>query len=156
MSEDKKEFKVNDRRHFTAEGEVRDAADERAPAQAPAPAAAPDPRPPAPPAPPVPEADPSAGGPEMDGEADPGGLPADLIGLFVSLAAQASYLLSDAPAEEGGPPGPDLAGARAVITLLEVLKVKTEGNRTPEEDGVLQRILYELRMAYVARSRKGA
>jgi hypothetical protein len=42
-----------------------------------------------------------------------------------------------------------------VIGLLEVLRDKTEGRRTPEEDGLLDSILYELRMAYVARTRAG-
>ena len=49
--------------------------------------------------------------------------------------------------EEGAPPA-DLAGARGMIGLLEVLERKTKGNRTPEEEQVLNGILYELRMAY--------
>jgi hypothetical protein len=139
MSEDKKAFKINDRRHFTPEGEARGPGEEvRVP------------EPPAEAAPRGDEPSPTAP-PPMDAE----GPPADLIGLFVSLATQASILLSDAPTEEGAP-GPDLAGARGVIALLEVLKTKTSGNRTADEDRVLDGVLYELRMAYLARSRKGA
>jgi hypothetical protein len=140
MSEDKKAFKINDRRHFTPEGEARGPGEEvRIPDAPPAEVAPPAGAPPTPVSP-------------VDAEAPP----ADLIGLFVSLATQASILLSDAPAEEAGTPGPDLGGARAVIALLEVLKAKTAGNRTPDEDRVLEGVLYELRMAYLARSRKGA
>jgi hypothetical protein len=47
----------------------------------------------------------------------------------------------------------DLAGARGLIGLLEVLERKTKGNRTPEEEQVLTGVLYELRMAYLARAR---
>jgi hypothetical protein len=58
-------------------------------------------------------------------------------------------LLGGAPGEEGAP---DLEGARAFITLLEVLNEKTEGRRTPEEDRVLESLLYQLRMEYLART----
>jgi hypothetical protein len=73
----------------------------------------------------------------------------DFIGLLVSLATQASYLMSPEP----GSGAPDMAGSRAIIGLLEVLKEKTEGRRTPDEDRVLGGLLYELRMAFVARNR---
>ena len=42
-----------------------------------------------------------------------------------------------------------------MISLLEVLREKTEGRRTAEEDEVLEGLLYELRMQYVALSRRG-
>ena len=152
MSEDKKEFKVNDRRHFTPEGEVRGSAEGRPVPPEPsvpetwAPASAPSPPPQ--PGPPV-GATPPPEPPES------GGLPADLIGLFVSLATQASYLLGDASSEEGGPQGPDLEGARSMISLLEVLKDEDRGQSHAGRGRVLDGILYELRMAYV-RSKKGA
>jgi len=144
MSEDKKPFTVSDRRHFTSEGEVRKSdADE--------PTAA---------SPPVPEktvappsvvaaasaaetASPSAP-PDLE---DEGGsrFPSDFLGLLISLGAQGSMLLM------GGPEGetPDLDGARSLIELLGALKEKTEGRRTPQEDQLLDGLLYELRMAFV-------
>jgi hypothetical protein len=65
-------------------------------------------------------------------------------------------LLGGGDPAEGGPP-PDPEGARAFIDLLEVLKEKTQGRRTPEEDQVLEDLLYQLRMEFVARSQvKGA
>ena len=48
-----------------------------------------------------------------------------------------------------------LEEARSLIGILEMLKDKTEGRRTPREDQVLDGLLYELRMAYVARAREG-
>ena len=76
----------------------------------------------------------------------------DFIGLLVSLATQAGYLMSPEPGS-GAPP--DLAAARSIIGLLEILKEKTEGRRTPDEERVLDGLLYELRMAFVARTRPG-
>jgi hypothetical protein len=147
MSDDSKRFTVNDRRLFTREGEKREAEDSPPP-PAPEAAARPAPAPPAPHPDDDDDLDPMAPG-------DPGRRQLDFTGLLLSLGAQASVLLTGDP--RGGPdaPGPDLAGARAVISLLEVLKDKTEGRRTAEEDEVLQSLLYELRMGYVAVSRAG-
>jgi uncharacterized protein DUF1844 len=143
--EDKKPFAVKDRRHFTAEGDARPDAPEVPAADA--------------------EADPPAAAPpvaELSGEPldEPLDEPAhlgepDLVGLLLSLAAQASALLGMGGDEggEGEAPRVDLAGARGLIGLLEVLERKTKGNRTPEEDQVLTGVLYELRMAYLARAR---
>jgi hypothetical protein len=55
---------------------------------------------------------------------------------------------------EGAGPGEALREARSVIGVLEMLKDKTEGRRTSDEDQVLEGLLYELRMAYVARARE--
>lgn len=49
----------------------------------------------------------------------------------------------------------DLEGARHIISVLEMLKDKTEGRRSAEEDRLLEGLLYELRVAWVSRSRAG-
>jgi hypothetical protein len=141
MSDDKKPFTVNDRRHFTSDGETRDEESSReAPAPPPAPAATAEPKRDVASAP---ETDKGSGqGPRLD-----------FTGLLLSLGAQASLLLGMAEEEEEGAPPPDLQGAQAVISLLQVLQEKTEGRRTEHESRVLEGILYELRMAYVARAR---
>jgi hypothetical protein len=131
--EEKRPFAVSDRRHFTPEGETRpDAPEVRADENEPVERDA------------SPPSEPHAG------------IEPDLVGLLLSLAAQASALLGmgggEGDAEEAAPPV-DLAGARGMIGLLEVLERKTQGNRTPEEEQVLRGILYELRMAYLARAR---
>jgi uncharacterized protein DUF1844 len=144
MTEEKKPFTVSDRRHFTSDGETRQPTEEQRTPDPPAseqreqPAgktAAPTPHMPD-------EAPPPAHGDEPP--------PMDFIGLLVSLATQAGYLMSPEP---GSGAAPDLAGARSIIGLLEILKEKTEGRRTPDEDRVFDGLLYELRMAFVARSR---
>jgi hypothetical protein len=47
----------------------------------------------------------------------------------------------------------NLQGAQHLIEVLEMLEDKTQGNRSEEEDQVLRQLLYELRMAFVERSR---
>ena len=136
MSEDKKPFTVSDRRHFTPEGEVRKSdADE--PQAGPPGVTGGEPAAPA-----------SAGVPSAAVDADDeraSRFPSDFLGLLISLGAQGSMLLM------GGPEGeaPDLEGARSLIELLGVLKEKTEGRRTAQEDQLIDGLLYELRMAFV-------
>ena len=163
MSEDKKPFSVSDRRHFTSEGEVRKSdADE--PATAPRPAAdahtgaSASPEAAAPiPAPGVSREGaggaphPVPGGADAEHDERTHRFPSDLLGLLISLGAQASMLLMGGP--EGEPP--ELEGARSLIELLGVLKEKTEGRRTPAEDQLLDGLLYELRMAYVQATKAG-
>jgi hypothetical protein len=143
MNEDKKPFSVSDRRHFTPEGEVRKSdADEpptvpRPSAEASTAAAASS------------EAPAAATGAHHDERAHR--FPSDLLGLLISLGAQASMLLMGGPESEP----PDLEGARSLIELLGVLKEKTEGRRTPPEDQLIDGLLYELRMAYVQATKAG-
>ncbi len=51
--------------------------------------------------------------------------------------------------QEGQRPMVDIMGARATIDLLGVLAEKTKGNLTAAEDGMLQSVLFELRMAFL-------
>jgi hypothetical protein len=153
MSDDKKSFTVSDRRHFTAEGKARDEAAEPEPEAeteterreaAPPPSAAS-----------AAVAEDAGAGPADDdlGELPP--FPADLLGLVGSLATQASVLLAGDPQTSRPPSGPELEAVRSIISLVDVLHEKTKGNRTPQEDRVLDAVRYELKMAYVARTRAG-
>jgi len=143
MNERDKPFTINDRRHFTAEGHARQEGDVP-------PVAAPPAGPPAPeePAADAPKADetPPAGAPGAPG-------PIDFAQFVLSLGAQAGMLLS--PAEGSGESGAEaLEGARQIISILEMLKDKTEGRRTAEESGILDNLLFQLRLAYVERARR--
>jgi hypothetical protein len=73
----------------------------------------------------------------------------------MSLGAQAGMLLSGEGLPEGMDPGAALEGAGSVIAILEMLKDKTEGRRTSAEDALLDDLLFQLRMAYVERTRAG-
>ena len=79
-------------------------------------------------------------------------LPGDLVPLFLSLASQAGLLLHPEDAAER----PDLRGAQAVISLLELLQDQTQGRRTPDEEAVLAEVLFNLRMAYLRTQPGGA
>lgn len=75
--------------------------------------------------------------------------PASLSALILSLAATALAYLGrpltpDAPKTEL-----NLPLARHTIDTLEILKEKTEGNRTREETELLNDILYHLRLTYL-------
>jgi hypothetical protein len=127
MTDEKKSYKVTDRRHSTSESEATVAEETPAPA-----------------------GDPSTGAP-AGGEHSPDGplAPPDFTTFVLSLGQQAAALL--------GTPGtaPDLKGARWMISILEMLRDKTEGRRTPQETEALESILYELRMVFLERSRAG-
>ncbi len=75
--------------------------------------------------------------------------------LCYSLATQAMAALGLAPPPGGGERKIDLGQAKYTIDLLEMLRVKTEGNRTEEETKVIMSLLFDLRMRYVEVSRKG-
>lgn len=154
MSDDKKTFTVNDRRHFTAEGRAR----ETEPAFEPPP-----PRPPAEEPRPQPEhssspstaAQPDRDEIDGDAEAELPPFPTDLLGLIGSLATQATLLLGGDPDGRRPPSPPELEAVRSIIGLLDALHEKTKNNRDPQEERVLDAVRYELKMAYVARTRAG-
>ncbi len=49
----------------------------------------------------------------------------------------------------------DLELARQNIDLLELMHEKTRGNRTPEEDKLIEQLLFETRMRFVEVQKKG-
>ena len=137
MSETEKPFTVSDRRHFTPEGRPRGTAEDASAAEA-SPADAAD------------ETSP-AEAPRGPGPAPPG--PADFSQFVLGLAAQAGALLSGQGLPEGMGPAEALEGARSVISILEMLKEKTEGRLSAAEAALLDELLFQLRMSYVGKTR---
>jgi Domain of unknown function (DUF1844) len=127
MSQSEKSYTVSDRRHFTPEGRPRDDDPGTGAAQ---------PDPAAPARPPL---------------AEEG--PADFSHFLMGLAAEAGRLLAGEGVPEGTPGAELLAGARQIVAILEMLKEKTEGRRTEQEDALFAALLFQLRMAYVERAR---
>jgi len=83
------------------------------------------------------------------------GLPeATFLSLINMLAVEAAMHLGliEAPGEAS--PGIDLEAARHMIDMLGVLEQKTRGNLSADEDKLLENILADLRMQYVALSRR--
>ncbi len=76
--------------------------------------------------------------------------PANFTSLVQTLATQAAIFMSDQQDPETGESVQHLALAKHNIDLLAVLEEKTRGNLTDEERRLLDRMLYELRMAYVS------
>ena len=154
-----REMKVTDRRMFTPEGELREefrdlaTASER-PVAEPTPRAADEPRGAEPPVPPSP-APPSPAAPEGADRSTP----ADVSGpepgsgptffdLVAVLAEPVPLYLGDTPLPDGRS-AENLDAARFHIDLLDVLRQKTAGSLSPQESGVLEDILYRLRMRFV-------
>jgi len=83
------------------------------------------------------------------------GLPeASFLSLVNMLGVEAAMHLGliKAPGEEQPPV--DLESARHLIDMLGMLQTKTRGNLTPEEDSLLENALADLRMQFVAISRR--
>lgn len=75
--------------------------------------------------------------------------PATLAVLLTTLATQALVSLGQIPHPVSGKPDVHLDEAKHFIDTLEMLEQKTAGNRTDEENRLLDNLLHELRMGYV-------
>lgn len=74
--------------------------------------------------------------------------------LVLSLQAAAMQQMGKVASMISGEIERDLAMARQSIDLLGMLKTKTEGNLTDEEEKILSHVLYELRLNFVDESKK--
>jgi hypothetical protein len=84
-------------------------------------------------------------------ETKPG--PIDFYTFVLSLASSAFVHLGDAPDPETGQPGmPDLALAKQTIDILAMIREKTKGNLSPEEERFIENLLTDLRLRFVQRS----
>jgi len=153
MPEPKKEpepLTVVDRRRFTTEGERRQDVE-------PSPVPTPEP-------PPIPAAQgPSPPQPRHEGEPSrkarqayeqqsghAGERKSDLETLILSLSTSAMIQLGLVEEPAGGRIPADFEAARHTIDMLAVVQEKTRGNLTPQEEQLLEQVLYELRLAYVS------
>ncbi len=81
--------------------------------------------------------------------------PASFTSLLSSLAMQAMIGLGHLPNPVTNKAEPHLGEAKYAIDLLEILKEKTQGNRTPEEESLLEDLLHQLRLGFVATQQSG-
>ena len=79
---------------------------------------------------------------------------ASFEGLISGLAMQAMIALGVLAPRDAKEVMVDLRGAKYVIDLLIVLRDKTKGNLTPEEQGYLAESLADLQNTYVLRSQQ--
>ena len=66
----------------------------------------------------------------------------DLTTFFLSIASAAYMGLDE-----------NLELAKQNIDLLELMQSKTKGNRSPEEDQLIERLLFELRLQFVEKAK---
>jgi len=126
MDQSEPNLKVIDRRHFTAEGELK-AEGSALPPEVDE-VVAPD--------------SPATPKEHEFGDAHP----VSFSSFIVSLATQAADFI--------GGEQRDLGAARQMISALEMLKDKSEGRRTDEETRIIEAVLFDLRLAFVG-ARKG-
>jgi hypothetical protein len=76
----------------------------------------------------------------------------DLTTFFLSIASAAYMGLGIAPRGTGEKSEENLSLAKQNIDLLELMQAKTKGNRTAEEDRLIEQLLFELRMRFVEKT----
>ena len=77
----------------------------------------------------------------------------DFYTFILSLGSSAFVHMGDAPHPETGVPlPPNLPLAKQTIDLLDMLREKTKGNLTPEEEKFLENILMDLQLRYVTKA----
>ena len=154
VSNEKKEIKVTDKRMFTPDGELKEEYRFLSEKSTSATSVGTEPPPaPAPPAEPAREARRRAPEPEPPPRMDFPETPPELGGpsfmdLLAMLAEPISVYLGDAVLPDGQD-ATNIEMARFYIDLLAVLRQKTAGNLTAQEEAVLEDLLYRLRVRYV-------
>lgn len=88
--------------------------------------------------------------------ATPGKSAIDFSTFILSLAGSAMVHLGRVPDPTGQPSQLNLEMARQSIDLLMLVREKTTGNLTPDEASLLERLLHDVRMAFVEEAKKHA
>jgi hypothetical protein len=131
-----KGFKVEDRRRFSESGEARPTAPDATPQESEQEAA-----------------------PTQSGGAGPAAhsaeppLDLNFSTFVISLSTQALAHLGEIPHPIDNQTAVDLSAAKQLIDILGILKEKTKGNLDATESGLLDNVLYDLRLRYVERVR---
>jgi len=134
------EFRVIDRRPFTAEGELRKEAREEEEREAKRETPREEAKPPA------------ADAPKLETPQPPAELPkrsSAFENLVRMLGSNAAMVLGAYADPRTGQPVIDPDAARELIDMLDALREKTKGNLAPEEDTLLLDLLGKLKMTYL-------
>jgi hypothetical protein len=137
-------FRVTDRRHFSETGERREVAEEAEVKKQPEAAKR--------------AVDPSAKERPAEPtvrERPPGSAPRiDFPNYLLSYYTQALMFLGEVPNPVTNTVEEDLEGVRHTVEILEMLQAKTKGNLSSEEEQLMDSVLYELRMKFMAKAKK--
>jgi hypothetical protein len=134
--QEEQNFKVTDKRGFREEGEVRapEASEKAEEKPKSAPSSATQSNPPGQEAPPRP--------------------PIDFPSYLLSYYTQGLVLLGEVPNPYTNKKEEDVEAARHTIDILSMLEQKTQGNLSKEEQQLLETVLYELRMKFMAKTNR--
>ncbi len=78
----------------------------------------------------------------------------DFSSFLLGFASTALIHLGVTPNPETGQLSVDLAAARQMLNVLDLLRTKTRGNLTPEEERFFESLLTDLRLRYVEAAKK--
>ena len=131
-------FRITDKRAFTEDGErQQDAPAKESSGTQDAPKSTEEPQP-------------AAEGSEKTSGADP---KIDFPSYVLSYYTQGLVLLGEVPNPYTKKKEEDLQAARHTVDILTLLQEKTKGNLTQDENQLLDSVLYELRMKYMAKQK---
>lgn len=130
--QDEQGFKVTDKRGFQEDGKTSDASSETKETPAGASSSAAEKTPAERESPPMP--------------------PIDFPSYLLSYYTQGLVLLGEVPNPYTNKKEEDVEAARHTIDILTMLEQKTKGNLTKEEQQLLETVLYELRMKFMAKT----
>ena len=137
----KEPIKVTDRRSFTSSGEKRSPGAEEAPA---APASEPVKGPGF-----LMQSPPETAGASPETAGAPG---VDFSSFILSLSSTAFIHLGEIEDPATGARQVSLEEARQIIDIIDMLRQRTRGNLAPDEQRLVEGVLYELRMRYTQRA----
>ena len=134
--QEEQSFRITDKRGFREDGDVRaPEASEKAEEK------------------PAGEPSPSAGSVPPGQEAPPRP-PIDFPSYLLSYYTQGLVLLGEVPNPYTNKKEEDVEAARHTIDILSMLEQKTKGNLSTEEQQLLETVLYELRMKFMAKTNR--
>lgn len=88
-------------------------------------------------------------GPEPTKQGESDYPPVNFTNFILSLSTSAFFHFGDLAESEDAAPQKNLPAAKQTIDILNMLNEKTKGNLDKNESGLLQGIIYELKMRYV-------
>jgi hypothetical protein len=95
-----------------------------------------------------PSGKPEGAGPEPQTEPEYGG-EVNFLTFILSISTSALVQLGELPDPISHEKKVDLMFARQTISIIEMLREKTKGNLTPEEEQLMEDVLYDLRLRYI-------
>ena len=78
----------------------------------------------------------------------------DFSTFIMSLTSSAFYHLGDMPAPSTGKKEVNLPAVQQTIDMLIMLREKTKGNLKEDEEKLVEQLIYELQVKYVAKTKE--